>query len=388
MGILNNTVSICQFQIIGATPNQDLVSHVGEGLCKNRFRSIEQTSEELSIGWVQLDDYQDSEFNGAHTYQHDHYFAFSLRIDRRKLPKTLLKPYFLKAEEQWLSENPQFNRVPKKQREDLRDAVRSSLFAKTLPSPAIYDAVWDTRSNLVSFCSLSTKVIDLFVDLFNKSFENLRLVPLHPMARAAHVVDETLKPALNSANASNSESVLDQIEANQWLGEEFLLWLMHGTMNSASEYSVTQAGPAVSGEGFVAYLNDRLVLVANSETGVKKVSVSGPQDNFNEVRAALQDGKDIQEAVLYLEKQENLWKMNFKGNLFHFASYKAPTVTLEKDDTVDAAMEREALFFERMYLVEQGLQLFDSLLEAFLKQRLDAGWSARVQTMHNELTAA
>lgn len=388
MGILNNTVSISQFQIIGTSPNQDLASWVGDGLAKNRFRSIEQTSEELSIGWVHLDDYQDSAFDGAHSYQRDHYYCFSLRIDQRKLPQALLKPYFLKAENQWLVENPQFTRVPKKQREDLRDAVRGSLFAKALPSPAIYDAVWDTRSNLVSFCSLSTRAIDQFVDLFNKSFEGLRLIPFHPMARATQVVDETLKPALQAANASSSESILEQIAANQWLGEDFLLWLMHGTMNSASEYSVTQAGPAVAGESFVAYLNDRLVLIANSESGVQKVSVTGPQHNFNEVRVALQDGKDICEAVLYLEKQEELWKMTLKGNSFHFASYKAPAVTLEKDDIVDAAMERQALFFERMYLVEQGLQLFDSLLAAFLKQRLDAGWGAKVQAIRNFLAAA
>ena len=388
MGILNNTVSISQFQLIGAAQNQDLVSRVGDGLAKNRFRSIEQTSEELSIGWVQLNDYQDSEFNGAHTYHHDHYFAFALRIDQRKLPQALLKPYVLKAEEQWLAENPQFNRVPKKQREDLRDAVRGSLFAKSLPSPAIYDAVWDMRSSLVSFCSLSTRAIDQFVDLFNKSFAGLRLVPLHPMARAARVVDASLKPALDAANASSSGNILEQITANHWLGEDFLLWLMHETMNSASEYSVTQDGPAVAGDSFIAYLNDRLVLAANSETGVQKVSVTGPQHNFNEVRAALQDGKDILEAVLFLEKQEDLWKMTLKGTSFHFASFKAPTVTLEKDDITDASMEREALFFERMYLVEQGLQLFDSLLAAFLKQRLDAGWGAKVQAIRNYLAVA
>ncbi len=221
MGILNNTVSISQFQLIGAAQNKDLVSWVGDGLAKNRFRSIEQTSEELSIGWVQLNDYQDSEFNGAHTYHHDHYFAFALRIDQRKLPQALLKPYVLKAEEQWLAENPQFNRVPKKQREDLRDAVRGSLFAKSLPSPAIYDAVWDTRSNLVSFCSLSTRAIDQFVDLFNKSFAGLRLVPLHPMARAARVVDASLKPALDAANASSSGNILEQIDSQPLAGRRF-----------------------------------------------------------------------------------------------------------------------------------------------------------------------
>ena len=385
MGILNNTVSICQFQILGTPPATDLATWVGESLANDGFRSIEQTSEELSSGWVQLDDYQESSFAGPHTFQHDHYFAFSLRRDQRKLPAALVKPYILKAEQEWLAANPQFKRVPKQQRDDLRDAVRGSLFAKTLPVPAIYDVIWDTRSNLITFSSLGTKTVDLFVDQFKKSFEGLRLVPLHPFARAGQVIDSALQPALAKANCSGSETILDLIEANQWLGRDFLLWLMHETMNAASEYTINQPGPALIGEGFVAFLNDRLLLAASSETGVQKVTVTGPQDHFSEVRTALQGGKDIHESVLYLEKKEQLWKMSLKGGTFHFASFKAPPVTLEKDDITDPAMEREAVFFERMYLLEEGLQLFDSLFAAFLTQRLEANWAKKEQAIRTYL---
>jgi len=385
MGILNNTVSICQFQILGTPPATDLATWVGESLANDGFRSIEQTSEELSSGWVQLDDYQESSFAGPHTFQHDHYFAFSLRRDQRKLPAALVKPYILKAEQEWLAANPQFKRVPKQQRDDLRDAVRGSLFAKTLPVPAIYDVIWDTRSNLITFSSLGTKTVDLFVDQFKKSFEGLRLVPLHPFARAGQVIDSALQPALAKANCSGSEAILELIEANQWLGRDFLLWLMHETMNAASEYTINQPGPALIGEGFVAFLNDRLLLAASSETGVQKVTVTGPQDHFSEVRTALQGGKDIHESVLYLEKKEQLWKMSLKGGTFHFASFKAPPVTLEKDDITDPAMEREAVFFERMYLLEEGLQLFDSLFAAFLTQRLEANWAKKEQAIRTYL---
>ena len=385
MGILNNTVSICQFQILGTLPATELTAWVGENLANDGFRSIEQTSEELSSGWVQLDDYQESSFADPHTFQRDHYFVFSLRRDQRKLPSTLVKPYMLKAEQEWLAANPQFKRVPKQQRDDLRDAVRGSLFAKTLPVPAIYDVIWDTRSNLITFSSLGTKTVDLFVDQFKKSFEGLRLVPLHPFARAGQVIDSALQPALSKANCSGSEAVLELIEANQWLGRDFLLWLMHETMNAASEYTINQPGPALIGEGFVAFLNDRLLLAASSETGVQKVTVTGPQDHFSEVRTALQGGKDIHESVLYLEKKEQLWKMSLKGGTFHFASFKAPPVTLEKDDITDPAMEREAVFFERMYLLEEGLQLFDSLFAAFLTQRLEANWAKKEQAIRTYL---
>jgi len=388
MGILNNTVSICQFEVLGTIPAKDLSAWVGERLARDGFRSIEQTSEEISSGWVQLSDYQESDFNGLHTFQHDHYLAFSLRRDQRKLPAALLKPYILKAQEEWLTANPQFKRVPKQQREDLRDTVRSNLFSKTLPVPAIYDAVWDTRSNMITFSSLGAIAIDLFVDQFKKSFEGLRLVPVHPIARAGQVIDKELQPALSRANRSGSDAILEQIEANQWLGTDFLLWLMHETMHAASEYAIDQPGPAVVGDSFVAYLNDRLLLAASSESGVQKVTVTGPQDHFSEVRTALQGGKEIHEAVLYMEKQEKQWKMTLKGNTFHFASFKAPAVTLEKDDITDPEMEREAVFFERMYLLEEGLQIFNSLFATFLAQRLDQGWAKKEEEIRTALAQA
>ncbi|MDH3998136.1 MAG: recombination-associated protein RdgC, partial [Desulfuromonadales bacterium] len=264
MGILNNTVSICQFKVVGTPPQDDITSWVGDGLKQQRFRSIEQTSEELSIGWVQLDDAQLSEFSSAADYQHDHYIAFSLRRDQRKLPGTLLKAYIEQAEDEFLAANPTFNRVPKQKREELRDAVRGALFARTLPTPAVYNAVWDTQNGRVSFSSLSSKVIDLFVDLFNKSFEPLRLVPVHPYARAEQVSDDALLPLLQQANRASSDAVLELMDENRWLGRDFLLWLMYETMNGSAEYGVCQPGPAGQGEAFAAYLNDRLILASES----------------------------------------------------------------------------------------------------------------------------
>jgi len=41
---------------------------------------------------------------------------------------------------------------------------------------------------------------------------------------------------------------------------------------------------------------------------------------------------------------------------------------------VDEVSEREAAFYERLYVLEEGLQLFDSLYATFLAARLDSGW--------------
>ena len=100
----------------------------------------------------------------------------------------------------------------------------------------------------------------------------------------------------------------------------------------------------------------------------------GSQDQFSEVRTALKNGKQITEATLYLEKEEHQWKMTLRALMFHFASFKSPSVKLEKDNTTDQAKEKEAAFYERMFVLEEGLQLFDSLYAGFLEIRLGKTW--------------
>ena len=374
MGILSNTVSICQFRVAGDLPATDLFQWASERLARNAFQPIDQGTAELSTGWVHLDDHRESDFSVPAAFWRDHYLAFTLRRDQRRLPAALLKAYQQVAEHEYLAANPGLSRVPKQKREELKDAVRVSLLARTLPVPSAWDAVWDTRNGLVTFTSLSPTIVEQFEAQFKKTFEGLRLVAVHPFARAEQVVGEGLKPALLQANQAGSEAAIDLIRSNQWLGWDFFLWLMFRTMHDTSEYRVSRPGPAQENEPFVAYVNDRLVLLCAGENGVQKITVAGPQDHFSEVRTALSAGKRITEATLYLEKEEHTWRVTLKGEMFHFASLKAPAVKIEKDDGVDEVSEREAVFFERMYLLEQGMQLFDSLYAAFLSLRLGAGW--------------
>ncbi len=370
MGLLANTVSCCQFQVVGPLPEGDLAEWARTCLVKNAFQDIEHSSEELSTGWVELDNFEAADFNTAGHYLREHYLTFTLRRDRRRVPAGLLKAHLERAEAEFLAANPGLQKVPKPKREELRDAVRGALLAKTLPVPSTFDAVWDTRRNLLTLATLNGQVVEEFETLFKTSFDDLRLVTLHPYARAEQTLDEALLPALDKANQATNDTVIDLVQDNRWLGWEFLCWLVDRTMNSDSGYRISCPGPAAIGENFVAYINDRLVLEGEDEEGKQKVTVAGPQNRFDEVLAALENGKSICEATLYLEKEELLWKLTLKGELFQFGSFRCPSVKLEKDDMVHPEREKEALFFERMYLMETGLQLFDSLFETFLQQHL------------------
>lgn len=385
MGILANSVSICQFQIVGDQPEGDLFTWIGECLEKYAFSSSENSADELTIGWVRTDDYQSSDFAATQPFRHDHYVSFTLRRDQRRIPAPLLKFYQRAAEQDFLDANPGFFRVPKQKKEDIREAARLSLLVRALPSPATYDVVWDTRSGLVTLATVSSKIIDLFETEFKKSFPGLRLLMIHPFARALRTVSPEQIPALEQANLATTESVLDLIRANNWIGQEFLLWLLCQTMTGSGEYSVITAGSYGTGEPFSAFMNDRVLLQARGETGLQRVTVAGAQDDFREVLAALRLGKSITEATIHLEKDENAWKLTLKGELFLFGSYKCPAVQLEKDNTVDSQAEAAAVFFERMHLLESGLQLFDSLFAAFLNNRLGDNWQVTLEGINSWL---
>lgn len=388
MGILSNTINIYHFKVEGELPStMDFFQWANERLASGGFKPIDQGAAELSVGWVQVDDHRDSSFSVPSAFWRDHYLVFTLRRDQRRIPAALLKAYQQVAEHEYLAENPGLNRVPKQKREELKEAVRASLLTKILPVPSTWDAVWDTRTGLVTFTTLTTAVVELFETHFKKTFDGLRLVAVHPYGRAEELVDEPLGEALAAANQASSRAALDLIKSNRWLGWDFLLWLLFRTLNDSSEYRVSRPGHATANEPFAAYLDNRLVLFSENENGIQKITAAGPQDHYSEVRAALTAGKRIMEATIHLEKDELMWKMNLKGEEFHFASFKAPSVRIEKDNTADAASEREAVFYEKMYVMEQGLQLFDSLFAAFLGLRLSDGWSDEQQRIEEWLKA-
>jgi hypothetical protein len=101
--------------------------------------------------------------------------------------------------------------------------------------------------------------------------------------------------------------------------------------------------------------------------------VAGPQDNFQEARTALANGKRIIEAGIFLEKEEHQWKLILKGERFFFASCKTPKVTVERNAAVDEG-SGEAAFYEKIFVLEQGLQLFESLYKSFLHIRISDKW--------------
>lgn len=375
MGILANTSSICLLQVKVEFQPTELVTFVGNCLANQAFTPIDQTADERSIGWVQFDNLDCSDFSNINSWQREQYLTLKLRKDQRKVPSALLKKNIAEAQEKFLSEHPTLNRVPKGEMEEIRECVKSKLLAQTFPTPATTDVVWDTEKNLIYLTALGKSAVEEFVELFNATFEGMRVVPFHPFAQAESVTPDSFQPALAEINKAQTDSVLELIESNDWIGKDFLHWLLYRTMESDSRYQVSQPGVALVGDNFTAYLDDKLTLLGGGQEGAQKIVFSGKQDHFSEVLLALQKGKQICEGKIHFEGEEYEYRVTLKGQVFHFASFKQPGIILPDDtDLTDEACEKQAMFYERMGLLERGFQYFYSLFAKFMVDRLSIAW--------------
>jgi hypothetical protein len=379
MGVYANTVSITQFTISGDIPKDDQRQWFSRKLAGKAFQSIENSSEELSEGWAEVDRPDDADFETESAYWRDNYLLFTLRRDQRKIPAAVLKSHTGREEGAFLAQHPNLRRTPKDKRTEIKEQVQLRLMARCLPVPSTADVVWDRRTGILTLFSLGSKVVERFEDIFRKSFEGLHPLAIHPFARARMLLEGQLLDSLEKANQANSDSALALMRDNQWLGWDFLLWLLQRGLNGEGDFGVGCPGHFNSGEPFTAWIDDRILLQGGGEEGgIQKVSVSGSQDNYLEAISALKGGKQITSATICMEKDENLWKLTLKGETFGFASFKCPQIRIERDATVEEMSEREAAFYERMFLLEQGLQLFDSLFKSFLQERLTDAWTGRL----------
>lgn len=387
MGFLAASASVCYFQVVGSFNLQQKISEIQKQLTDEGFSSIEQSSEELSTGWVELDDYESSSFANESSFRRDQHLCFALREDRRRVPAALLKRQVAQLSDKFLANNPTFNRVPKGELEQIRETARGLLMSRTLPTPSCYDVVWDTDRQLLRLCTLSQKVVDTFQGLFHQTFPDLRLQLLHPFARAEQLLPEALHGKLQQTNLAQTDAILDQIESNRWLGTEFLRWLLYRTLNSDSAYSVNCSGPLLDKQPFTAFLDNRLVLIGGGQEGMQKVVVAGPQDHYLEVRAALAQNKVIEEATLHFRQEEDEgWKLTLKGERFQFGGFRTPMIRPESDPNDDPLMEAEAAFLTKLSAMEEGEQMFNSLLKHFLELRLGDAWNEETAAIDRWLT--
>lgn len=189
MSILSASLGLTRYRIIEEVPDS-LLQEVPEKLSQNSFIDIDDTAEERSFGWTNIDDFLDVNWTQSPPEKAE-FFAFSMRLETRRVQPAVLKKHYQIALNAELARNKEQgkNFVSRDRKRELKEQVTLRLRARSLPVPAVFDVVWTPSANRVYLDTSNAKARALFEDLFTATFD-LHLEPLGPFFMAMEELGE------------------------------------------------------------------------------------------------------------------------------------------------------------------------------------------------------
>lgn len=189
MAILASSAALTRYRIL-EKPDSELLREVPDKLTEYAFKDIDHTSEERSFGWTNLDDMLDMRWRVSPP-EKGNYFAFSLRLDTRRIQPAVFKKHVQIAmnDEMAKAKEEGKNFISRDRKKEIKEQVKLKLMARSLPIPAVFDVVWDISKHHVWLGTTNAKVTSLFEDLFNATFE-LNLEPMTPFFMALNIIGE------------------------------------------------------------------------------------------------------------------------------------------------------------------------------------------------------
>jgi DNA recombination-dependent growth factor C len=199
VGILKGAPTVTRYRLADAVPSDYTEEFIGERLKKFAFRDIENSSEESSSGWVELLDALNWDF-GEGSYRIGPNYAFTMRLDQRKLPGKILNRYYVIREAEVVEKT---GRKPNGvRRKELKEALRLELLRRCLLTTDLYEVVWLTGRQEIWLSGGGEKLRALFEDLWGRTF-GIAIRMLVPVTIGLELLDDDgrlrllgLKPSL------------------------------------------------------------------------------------------------------------------------------------------------------------------------------------------------
>ncbi|HAR38161.1 MAG TPA: hypothetical protein DCS09_06085 [Porphyromonadaceae bacterium] len=367
MSIFGNSNSISRYKVETSLPL--LGSEVNMETCKKAlahlgFRSIVEGAEEVSVGWVQINDQEAASFENPDYLQIGDFIVFSLRRDVRVIPPLILFGEIKKEMDIFLAEHPNFRSVPKPKRTEIKENVKLKLLSRQLPDSQVWDVVWDVKDKMIYLFNTSAKAMEVFELMFKRTFTPFSLIYYTPWHQAEEIAGPLeLSYDLKEKNLANSRGVLDLIKSNVWLGRDFLLWILSGNGQAACA-------------GLSAWVDCKIDMAsALPEGGIEKITVTGSQHEMPVIKSALKGGAYLTKAGIFFEDNDGAaYSFVLTGETFAISQMKTPTVKLEQSE--DSVSEYQGAFLDKMGMIQKGLTYLEKLLGEYLKVRVTYQWDS------------
>lgn len=376
MPITKGSVTLSRFSV-GSIPNE-VIQDIPNRLKKFSFMSIDDVPEERAFGWTNFDDMLDTDWKSS-TPEKDPYIAFSLRLDTRRIASaTLAKERRIALdEEQKRIESLGKKFIPRDRKKEIGEQVKLRLLAKTVPTPAYFEVVWDIAKGIVYLGSASKKIQDMFFDLFSRTFETSPTL-LAPYEFAVSLLSEEKLDDLNNifpSDFSGAQNATDvSTELDHILSEEFLTWILYRAWNNPHGFNYPKFTTPVMVElpASVQHFNGASRSIA---------SVRGDDLTFAEIFKGLQEGKKVCGLTLGLEISGASYSVRLSYPDLLLRGAKLPAVA--KDDIGD---NPDGLFLERTYLIETIYEALDALFKEFVFLRISQDWKEEEESIREWIT--
>jgi len=160
---------------------------------------------------------------------------------------------------------------------------------------------------------------------------------------------------------------LDQ-ETDAMLGQEFLTWLWCRCEDQPDGFRDAK------GQTFRLTMEQRVAVQGGEGDALETATVSGALSQLREARLGLRTGKKVTRAQVHIEADGLTWQVSLKAEDLSLSGFRTPQIDKDNDDP-------DALFLEKMYLLESGLDKLDAAYAQFLALRLSASWPQEAQAV-------
>jgi len=184
VGFLSASTSVVRYAAVA--PARLEREAIARAVTRRAFREgdAELSEARQAWGWFTIHDPLVVEFTPADLFFH-HYLVVGFRYDKRLVPPKLLMLERRRLENARKAERGT-TKLGAAERCEVKDEVASRLLARALPTPRLFDCVWNLETGRVYFSGKLRAAREAFGDCFRQTF-GVAPVPLVPYLAAEHV---------------------------------------------------------------------------------------------------------------------------------------------------------------------------------------------------------
>lgn len=336
----------------------DFWSFVDEKLRAGAFAEPDDSQIEAA-GFASWEDFFDSSFAYG-SYRKAEYVAFNFRLDQKKVPSVVLKQFVRQSVQKYRDEHE--GKWPSRsEKQEIQENMQEYLLSRAFPQPCSSEVVWAPARNLMMLGTSSTKMMEAFLEFFERQFQ-IYPVPLYHAQWAANMLPLTpaQKDTLGSIVSLKSPTALSD---GRFLGSEFLTWVWY--------YIECLGGSIQAGDKIAeVHMGERMTLVLPND-GKERVVCTTQANFLHEARTALRQGKVVDEVQLLIIIGENEYILTLDSSLWAVKALKTP-----KQLPDYGSEDPDGRFLEKMYFLEEVSAAMDALYMRFLTERLTPGWQS------------